>query len=437
MSALVADGQAEIAVELGVGRQGQRGVWDAGSFDQAVWGQSDTSLGDWVDVTCFVINGSLTLSAGSSTADGVVTRWEAASCAFVLVGQQWNPWQGPYAGVVGPAVPVRVRWRSVTVPPADLLAVDTTQWQLAFTGMTDDDGYTWNPAHESQAHRSTAAFGCTDGTRLLAGFDGLEQTAVGQGETSSARVLRILDTALWPAALRDVTAGGVTLKATTLAEAAWTMLLQVCDTDLALLWVKRDGSLAFRPEGRVKPPLAVNATLTVCASDEPGAVQVTDLIGGQPRVIRNMVAVSRQARDDTDQAVTVSLINEQSVARYFAHRYSRTDLIHTDDAWSTTVAEAILSSSAWPSAAPASADLSSRLGDPAVPTLLLSLEPNMALKVSDDTTVWLCAPIGWEVAVSRREISGRIDLLDVSGWISAEWDASNWDDADAQWWGVS
>ena len=71
----------DLLVQLGIGRQTDRAVWDSASWStSAVWGESDTSLGDWVDVTCELLD-ALRLSAGSNTDDGVTRRWESASAS--------------------------------------------------------------------------------------------------------------------------------------------------------------------------------------------------------------------------------------------------------------------------------------------------------------------------------------------------------------------
>ena len=96
----------DLELSLGIGRQTGAGAWDSGLWDLAVWAQPDTALGDWVDVTCDVV-APFTLAAGSSEADGITMRWEAASTAFTLDGDQWDPWNGPYADLLGPELPVR------------------------------------------------------------------------------------------------------------------------------------------------------------------------------------------------------------------------------------------------------------------------------------------------------------------------------------------
>src|SRR4029077_7126833 len=106
------------------------GVWDAGVWNGSVWGQPDTELGDWVDVTCQVA-GTFTLTAGTSDREGVGTRWEAATATFTLDGAQWDPWNGPYVGVLGPQLECRWRWR----PTGE------ATWRPLFYGAVTDGGW--------------------------------------------------------------------------------------------------------------------------------------------------------------------------------------------------------------------------------------------------------------------------------------------------------
>jgi hypothetical protein len=562
----------DVEVCLGIAAIDPAGVWDQATWDYNTWTHTDTPLGDWSDVTCDVL-APLTLGAGSSP-DGVVTRWEAATCAFTLAGSDWDPRSGPYTGLLGPALPVRVRWRPT--------GADDTAWATTFQGQTSDDGFTYDPKSRQ------AAVSATDGTAILAAFNGPEQSPQGAGETAAQRVARIADEAGWPADRRDITPGGVAVQATTLADAAWTMLLAVADTDLALLWINRAGELAYRPEGKVTPshtPVAVigcgvppapppnlidpessgfeagtvghwsnydktalsntlaqartgvrSLLITVTADGDPlvfigypvaipvvagavydvaawlyptaaahdvrlnvwwldaagglagatapathavpgtwtrvaalgvqappGAVTVqllpqplaatagetfymddvsmvdvtppppgpptvdpVNIVGQQPSVTRNIVSVSRQAAEEGDTPATVTVRDDASVARFLAHSYSRTDLIHADDGWSQTLAQAILLSSAWPSTSPASVDLSSR-ADPAAAALLLTLEPSLSVLVTDGAGSWECEPAGWSVTITPTEIAGSVGLLDVSAWYGGSWDDAGWD----------
>ena len=420
----------DLEVDLGIGRQAGAGVWDTSRWDDAVWAETDTSLGDWVDVSCQVKDG-ISLGAGASDADGVVTRWEAATFAFTLLGAEFDPWSGPWAGIIGPSVPVRLRWRtspgltSVVDELGLAPAVDSAGWSIAFIGYVDDGGYHYQP--DPNPNLCLAQVQAVDHTTVLASFDGLEQIPAGSGETASARVIRVLDNARWPAADRDITAGGVLLKDTTLANTAWTELLAVADTDLALLWVNRAGQLAYRPTGRVGSGQQLTAVLVVCPDDAAGGIQVVDLERANPNPTRNIVSISRQVNTGQPEASTATISDQASVARYRARRYGRTDLLHLSDAWSTTVAQTILLSCAWPSDAPRRVELDCRLGDARVPGLLLALEPIHAFTLTDGTSTWRVGPVGWAIDIDRAHIGGQVALDDWTRWTGGVWDSALWD----------
>lgn len=417
MSATLPAVGIDVEVDLGILSTQPGGVWDGTEthFDYSTWQQTETELGDWLDVTCDT-NLVVTLGAGSS-ADGVVTRWEAATASFDLYGELFDPRSGPYTGLLGPNTPVRVRWKPST----------SQDWLTAFVGGVDDDGFTYDPKTK------LAHVAATDATRIFAAYDGLEQSPQGSGESAAQRVERIADMVGWPSDRRDIEPGGVALQPTTLAEAAWTMLLAVADTDLALLWLTRAGQLAYRPQGKVVPQRSLSALISCTTQDVAESVLIVpvNIVGQQPTITRNVVSISRQSGEQ-EEAATVTVRDDTSVARFLTHTYQRTDLKHLDDAWSTLVGQAILLSSAWPSTAPEYVELSSRAA-PAATALLLGLEPSLSVAVSDEVGVWLCEPAGWDVEIRRNEVSGRIDLLDVSIWWGDAWDNAGWDLARFGW----
>ena len=82
--------------------------------------------------------------------------------------------------------------------------------------------------------------------------------------------------------------------------------------------------------------------------------------------------------------------------------------------------------SAWPATAPASVSLSSR-ADLAATALLLALRPSLSIEVYDGAQAWQMEPAGWQVTVDRGEVSGTIDLVDVSMWYGSAWDDAAWE----------
>jgi hypothetical protein len=409
----------DLRVQLGIGRQEGRGVWDAGIWDFATWGQPDTELGDWVDVTCDVED-PFKLQAGASDADGVVTRWEAATCYFTLWGATWDPWAGPYAGIVGPGVGVRVLWRPT-------IANDGDPWEHAFRGSIAADGYEWHPS----ATHDSVQVSAVDATEILVAYEAVDGDLVGDGDIASARVARILDVAEWPddADHRDILTGGIENQPTNLGGVAWEQLLITADTDLGILWFNRAGTLCYRPTGRTGENVRDAGALAVCAT--PGAHQVVTMGGAQPTDVKNIVTIGRAdiPTDPTTEAPPPTTVRaEGSIARYRSRRYERTDLTHQDDAWSAIVAGAILGTSAFPAAAPRNVDLDSRMRDPTVPRLLLSVEPDQAFDVHDRIgQVWRETVTGWDVQVGIGHIEGTIVLNDITRWAAGHWDDSTWD----------
>ena len=409
----------ELLVELGIGRQVDIGVWDTGVWGVAVWGETDTSLGDWVDVTCDVAD-PFQMGAGSSSSEGIVSRWEAATAALTLYGDEYDPWNGPYAGILGPGVGVRIRWR----------AAGGSTWTTAFTGRVGAAGWTWTPkgAGEPVAKTEVKA---SDKTAILVGYDYAgTASAVGADETGSARVARLLNTAQWPAADRVITTGGVRMRPTKLKGKVWEQLLVVSDTDLALLWVDRAGKVRYIPSGRVGQGAQYVGKIVICPA-VGSDIQMVKLDAAVFGKIRNSVSLSHFKDDgaSTDPPVT-TVKDDASAARYGWTSLNRTDLTYSDleeSWWPSVVGNAILTSQAWPSPAPSSVALDTRVDTDAA-TLLLTLEPHHTFDLTDtgDRT-WRACVMGWALDVGTKAISGSITVDDVGRWTGGRWDSAGWD----------
>lgn len=264
----------ELEIALGIARTYPGGEWDYSEWDASEWEQTDTSLGDWFDITCDVADG-IALRAGSNKSDGVADRWEAATAHLELFGNAYNPRTGPWAGLLGPGLPIRIRWRPTTAASRAKVAAlpiprDTADWSVVFQGTVENGGYKWDPMER------VASLTCVDLTTALVAYEALPtEPPIAAHEFASARVHRHADTARLTAAQRDITRGGITLLASKLEGSLWAQLLKVADTDIALLWVRRDGRLAYRPEGRVAENVPIAAELVACPEDVPPAPPLT------------------------------------------------------------------------------------------------------------------------------------------------------------------
>ncbi|MEV0151582.1 MULTISPECIES: hypothetical protein [unclassified Nonomuraea] len=179
----------------------------------------------------------ISIRRGASRADSPLIRYEATTGAIVLdnSGRKYDPTNlaGPYVsgGVtqVEPMRPIIVSaiWDGVDYP---LATTYTDSWDIDWAGPN------WSEA--------TAAF--TDAFRVLEEDKRQAVAAVGSGETSGARIHRILDSVGWPADKRAIDPGDVTLQATTLEGPALTELQAVADAELGALYIRGDGVLVFQ-----------------------------------------------------------------------------------------------------------------------------------------------------------------------------------------------
>lgn len=296
-------------------------------FDDPSRGQFDTGgvlAPDvtWADITSFVRSGSI--SRGMTSLELPYTRADAGKCQLVLnnLDGRFDPsWTaGPYAAAgVSQVVPMRrfrVRDGGTTL----------------FYGYADE----WLPTYPAHGHDAIVTLTGTDGVKVLAAFNGPEQSSQGADETSGARVARVLDNAQWPGADRLIDAGDVQFQATTLAQPAWTELQLASDTELGELFVDAGGRLVFRSRGGVILRAGAVEPQAVFGTGD-GDLPYTDVqfsMGDQD--IRNQVRIARnggveQLAEDSD-----------SQARFLVHTLARTDLIHRTDGESLDYAQYVL-----------------------------------------------------------------------------------------------
>jgi hypothetical protein len=411
-------GSIEVMIELGIGRQASEGIWDSSAFDYAVWGQDDTSLGDWVDVTCDV--SEITLTGGADAPDGVVTAIRATTGGLTLHGDEWNPWASPWGDMLGPDVAVRIRWRH---------AGDTT-WLPMFYGVTDGWPY--------DRDTKIAAVPILDATGYLANLKlGELGMPVGNGESVSARIGRVLDAARWPAARRDIPSDrALQVAATVLGDMAWSLVATAADTDLGLVFCTRAGLVTYRPVAQLGQwsPVILTPHLTDEDTGAPDDLCVVNYTRADPQVVRNDVTIARAANPSVanDTPVPYHATNDGSVQRFGSKTYERTDLIHASDSWSQTVASVILDNDSFPAPHPQTAELDVRT-DFRVADLLLSGEVSQAIHARDGGNEFLCIIVGYNVALTRAGLSGALILQDVTAWQAGGWDSALWDEGR---WGV-
>lgn len=267
---------------------------------------------------------------------GVLVRYPASTCRVVLdnTDRRYDPANvaGPYVAsgetLLQPMTPIRVL--GLAPVETDGLFVDAggdggtfdVEYPL-FRGYADR----WHVTYGTAAKTSVCTLTATDGTKVLANYNGPEQSSQGGGEASGARVARILDNASWPSALRDIETGDATLQATTLARPAWEELLLVADSERGDVFFNGSGELVFLEQTHrgddtrsTEPQATWGDGLGELKFANP-AVSVDDTLIVNQVVLSNVGGSAQTAQDTTSQS------------RYLVRSLNRTDfLLETDGA---------------------------------------------------------------------------------------------------------
>ncbi|HZW73561.1 MAG TPA: hypothetical protein VFF43_08425 [Caldimonas sp.] len=302
---------AEVRVLLAIGSA--TGADPIFTLDDPTYGQLDygalgSPLAPYIDVTCDVR--SLDWQFGATRTDGVLTRWEAGSAVVVLGNNEGTYDVGTDGATLRPTIGVLIQARNV----------GDTAWQPMFTGNANAFVQAYDPATLDCTVTVTA----TDGTALLASYQAQPVAPlVGAGETSAARVGRILDNAEWSAA-RDIPAGGRALAATDLSGDAWSQLLAVSDAELGAVYIAPSGAATFRTRETVFNALTSGAAPVV--SWGPSATRYEDVtIAVDDALLRNIIDAQRPG------GAVQSVRDTASVQQYLPHRYSNTTLVLAAD----------------------------------------------------------------------------------------------------------
>lgn len=242
----------------------------------------------------------LTWNWGAGSDSGVLTNVDAGGGTLRLYdpGRLFDP-TNPAVGVnIGTVI--RVLISGVT----------------AFRGRVDD------VSHDL----TVATIAIVDDVSALAAVQFVETSV--PSETASARVARILDLAAWPADRRDIGPGGVTLQAGTIAQDAWSELVEVTRNDLGALWMRPDGRVTWRSRADAWAGGAPAMVFGCPPSDVP----LIDLDNrADQSALVNVLTAAR--RGSTAKTVT----DTDSLALYGRHTHVQNDLeLNTDgdrDLW--------------------------------------------------------------------------------------------------------
>lgn len=290
---------------------------DRGKFDTGTFGGSFA----WVDVTEFVRSASIT--RGVSRFDGVYGRAEAGRATVVLDNSDarfdpTNTASPYYAGGVTQVQPMR-RWRI------------RADGQPLWYGFADS----WDLSYPVGGHDAVCTLTGTDGTKVLANYDGVEQSSQGEGEPTGRRIERVLDNASWPSDQRDLDTGNLTVKATTLAPPAWTEIVLTSDTELGEVYFNGVGQIVFREQRAIMTE--TRSTVPQGEFSTGGTLPYADLtVSTDDTNLANLVKIARDG--GTEQ--TASDVTSQ--LRYLKRSFERSDLTMQTDAVALAYAQYVL-----------------------------------------------------------------------------------------------
>lgn len=304
-------------------------AWDSAEWDDvlALW-EGDAPLRD---ISCDVL--SVTWTQGR---DQPLDRFRTGTCTVVVDDPTGalSPWAtAPDAGAyatIRPGIDLVV-W----VELLDGSRIDR------FTGIVDAIDDDWDPDPSLDGpHRVT--FQALDYLQDLAAFDGYELPPSGAGETTGARLGRIVANAECRRPT-NFDSGSVTVQETTLAKNALDEAGLVVDTERGAFWCDRSGVLQFRDRnGLVDDPRYT--TVQAIFGERPGDGELcyaTIGLATDQAKIRNVVTISRAG----GTAVTRSDLDSR--AMFGARTYQRLDLIHEDDAESAVIADQVVATFAF------------------------------------------------------------------------------------------
>lgn len=313
-SAAVWGDRVELTLEVGTGAVGNPlAVWDRDRWDAARWSGTTPS---WVDRSCDVVG--LSIDRGR---DDVLTPFGVSQLQAVVLNDQaqWS-WQ-PH--VPADQLPVDVG-RPLRVSFLDRVSgVRYPGWQGFLENA--EDNYNAAPFVEAQvvAFDALGTLGRVAPAELAA--------AVGDGDTATVRVGRLLDLARWPAADRDLATTTMLLEGTTYGRSIPQELGDVADSVGGAVFVDRVGRVALRGRDwlRTDPNAAtIKAVVgnTGAAGVCPAAIALHG-INGDGLVNRSLVS-----RWDQDPATALVYEDTASSGRYKVRTWERSGLFTKTDA---------------------------------------------------------------------------------------------------------
>lgn len=207
-----------------------------------------------------------------------------------------------------------------------------------FAGTIDS----WVPEHR-WPDQQVVAITASDALAGIAGYDRGDSAPAGAGESSGARINRVLDSVGWPAGQRAVDTGYTTVTATTLSGDALEEARHTARTEVGEVWADAAGLIRFRDRYGLyigSRSTTVQATFGSGGSELPFVGTL-----GVSYDRSELINVVRAARDG---GTVYEIGDEVSRNRYRDRAHQQTDLLFATDAEVTSWAQFVLARDATP-----------------------------------------------------------------------------------------
>lgn len=275
----------------------------------------------------------------SNQIDGLTTRrgrnaeadqFQTGTCSLRIVDQNgdFNSMNasGPYYGLLDPMrkLQITATHNGVTYP--------------IFSGFIT--GYQTITPQESNDNVSYCVISAVDAFRLAQNAQISTVSGTSAGQLSGARINAILDQISWPSSMRDIDAGQTTMQADPgTARTALAACQTVATSEYGSFYVDASGSFVF--QDRALTSSSVAGTSTVFTDDGSAGLLYFDA-----QWVLNDVLVYNQANITRSGGTTQQASDATSIAQYFLHSYTQTDLLMQTDAVALDYARAYVASRA-------------------------------------------------------------------------------------------
>jgi hypothetical protein len=414
--------RARPIVELGIGNSsigGTSGVWDVSRWDTApaYWAASEPS---WYDITCDTI--SVECAYGRPR---TIDRFVAGTATVIV--DNASGWADP-ANSDAPG--------ELTVRPGRAIRFGVEHVELGvcwlFRGIVDAMTPTYHPtAHDAVQLNVVDALGEVNRAKMI------PLTApVGAGETSTARVGRILSRALWPSSKRDLWPSSTKLVASDIGGQAADLLGVVAESEGGAVFGDLDGNIAFRGRDWQTYTTGTPPDATI------GNVDPTDVCPSEWRrpFERADIATRVILGRANEPASLIEVDDPAGMALYGIEPFERTYLLTQSSTRMADLAARILQTRSYLTAPRVRAvTLSAATSDGALDLMStvdvykpsryrcrLAYDPPRGLVFDDE---YMATAVSHRIDASAWDLEVNLDLAAPYAAVGGRWDSAQWDQA--------